>query len=253
MTMIDSGGRRILNKVTITGADDSVKPEDIRELSLKYPFVEWGILVSKKAYPEGSPRFPSFQWLKNLADLWEHHKDFNCSAHLCGKWVRQVCEGDWSWMREVEDPSVWLAFNRAQLNFHSYVHKIKDKKEFIKQMRDGGLPKVAQYIFQLDDVNNEILDIAQASSVRAAPLFDLSGGAGVLPEQWPVARTGYCGYAGGLSPNNVANQLDVIEKVCGDGPIWIDVETHVRSEDDQVFDLDKVVAFIENTVDRVQE
>ena len=237
--------RKIINKVTITGADDSVKPEQIRELSLKYPFAEWGILVSEAAYPEGKPRFPSYPWLKDLSDLWEHNKDFNLSAHLCGRWVRQVCKADWSWLRDVEDPSIWLAFNRAQLNFHSYVHKIKDQKEFIGQLRDGGFPKVAQYIFQLDDVNNEILDLAQAKGVRAAPLFDLSGGAGVLPEAWPDARPGYCGYAGGLSPDNVVQQLEAIEQVCGDGPIWIDVETHVRTEDDQIFDLEKVERFLE--------
>jgi phosphoribosylanthranilate isomerase len=99
----------------------------------------------------------------------------------------------------------------------------------------------------MDDVNNDILDVAKEAGVNAAPLFDLSGGAGVLPENWPVAN-GYCGYAGGLSPENVQGQLELIEQVAGDGPIWIDVETHVRSEDDKIFDLDKVRAFIENVL-----
>ena len=36
----------ILDRVTITGADDSIHVEQLAELSQAYPYVEWGILVS---------------------------------------------------------------------------------------------------------------------------------------------------------------------------------------------------------------
>jgi phosphoribosylanthranilate isomerase len=102
-----------------------------------------------------------------------------------------------------------------------------------------------QFIFQLDDVNNDLLGLAQANSVNAVPLFDLSGGNGILPEHWPKAtKYGFCGYAGGLSPENLEEQLAIIDQ-CTDGPVWVDAESMVRSNGDQQFDLEKVERFLQ--------
>jgi hypothetical protein len=61
-------------------------------------------------------------------------------------------------------------------------------------------------------------------------LFDTSGGAGVLPQEWPVpAKDFWCGYAGGLGPFNVIEQVRKIETVCAK-PFWIDMERrHMQS------------------------
>lgn len=89
---------------------------------------------------------------------------------------------------------------------------------------------------------NGLPDLGYASNVAA--LFDLSHGAGLLPAEWPSGFPGrYCGYAGGLSPVNVAAQLDRVAEVAG-GPFWVDAETHLRSGDDQVFDLARVESFL---------
>ena len=82
---------------------------------------------------------------------------------------------------------------------------------------------------------------AVGAGVNCSTLFDLSHGAGVLPEQWPKPLPGIrCGYAGGLSPDNIKEQLTLISAAVGDTPIWIDMETHVRSNNDRLFDLGKV-------------
>jgi phosphoribosylanthranilate isomerase len=100
----------------------------------------------------------------------------------------------------------------------------------------------------MDGVNDQLLHWARSQGIDAVPLFDLSGGAGILPEQWPEPIEGvYCGYAGGLSPENVAEQLEKIEAVTPNARIWIDAETHVRSNGDQLFDLEKVRRFLEVT------
>ena len=52
----------ILDRVTITGADDSIKATDLIPLSKRFPFVEWGILLSKNN--EGSFRFPTRDWIE---------------------------------------------------------------------------------------------------------------------------------------------------------------------------------------------
>jgi len=239
--------RKILNRVTITGADDSTRLDNLFTLSNKYPWVEWGILLS--ASSQSRPRFPSLPWTTELearmrASVFK--EKISTSGHLCGKWVRHICKGDWSSF--TKEMPVWMMFKRLQLNFHSYLHKIKDKQAFIQGFKglEEEHPYPKQFIFQLDNVNNEIVDVAIKGGVDACPFFDLSGGVGTLPDHWEKARENiYTGYAGGLSPENVTSQLEEIEKVCGEGPIWIDVETHVRTPDNRALDMEKVEAFLE--------
>lgn len=239
--------KKILNRVTVTGADDSVEIADLAALSEEYGFVEWGVLLSKSSM--GKPRFPNIGWLGELAD-WQKSESpsLPCSGHLCGAWVRAACDGDWSFMRERAMDEIWAAFTRFQFNFSPYVKKM-DTTHFCHHLRISSPPNVLQWIFQLGNINNHIVEIATRSGVTAAPLFDLSGGKGILPGQWPEIPQNrmYCGYSGGLSAENLNEQLRQISAVCGDGPIWIDAETHLRSGDDdnERFDLDKVVAFLE--------
>ena len=53
--------RKFVTKVTVTGADDSVDVDGLIDLSKEFPFVEFGILLSKSS--AGSARFPSGLWL----------------------------------------------------------------------------------------------------------------------------------------------------------------------------------------------
>ena len=79
-----------LSKVTITGADNSVEHKDLVRLQAQYPFVEWGILFSKAKM--ASPRYPSFTWLEKLAQTKQEHPELRLSGHICGRWVRDICE-----------------------------------------------------------------------------------------------------------------------------------------------------------------
>jgi hypothetical protein len=240
--------RQFIDKVTITGADDSIDPKDLVVLSKEFPFVEWGILLSKSSV--GKKRFPSYNWLKKLYKVWETDK-IVISGHICGSWVRDICIGKWSILKDLkfeDNPNFVDIFERFQLNFHAIVHDLEPYK-FVDAIEDAGLSVGGalekQLIFQLDDVNNGILDIARKNCIDAVALFDTSGGVGVLPDSWPKARDFYCGYAGGLSPENLTAQLEMISEVAGDGPVWIDVETKIRSNEDYQFDLDKVRKFLE--------
>jgi hypothetical protein len=68
----------------------------------------------------------------------------------------------------------------------------------------------------------------------------------VLAKEWPKPLEDVlCGYAGGLGPDNIEAQLELISKAVGNREIWVDMETHVRSNDDQRFDLDKVEKVLE--------
>ena len=81
-----------------------------------------------------------------------------------------------------------------------------------------------------------------ARGLNAVALFDHSGGKGRVPRHWtPIPHQEvFTGYAGGLGPDNLADELKRIHDAVGEATIWIDLETKVRSDDDKVFDLDKV-------------
>lgn len=221
-----------LDRVTVTGADDSIEPEALIPLTMKYPWVEWGILFSGSR--QGGPRYPSDAWISKLATL--SNSLPNLCAHLCGKWVRDlVLEGEATWWAKY-DP-IPCIFNRVQLNFHGQFHKACAR--FPKKLKGFD----HDFILQHDGVNDETI-LKLGADLRVAPLFDRSGGAGVLPAQWPRPIWKYQGYAGGLSPENVEDELHRILDAAGDSRIWIDVETRVRSEDDALFDLQKVEVFL---------
>jgi hypothetical protein len=234
-----------LDRVTMTGADDSVFPESLANLSGLYPFVEWGILASRSS--TGSPRFPSLATIKDIQRVAKGRKMKLC-LHLCGHWVRQLLLG----VNELPD-GVLDEFQRVQLNFHAERTHC-DPTGFAKALRSLGQ---RQIIFQIDgDGGNEHLqsvhEIDDADDIDAVGLFDNSGGAGILPGKWPEPYFtqndidyAYQGYAGGLGPDNLSEQLPLIDKAAKGARIWIDMETKVRSLDDRQFDMKKVKACLE--------
>lgn len=226
-----------LDRVTITGADDSIDPEALLPLTERYPFVEWGILFSGKN--QGTYRYPSHDWLHKFSLAARGLP--NLSAHLCGQWVRElVLSGRGTWWERYA--SLCDIFSRVQLNFHGQYHKAG--QGFIGELRRL---KVHDFIFQHDGVNDGLIStFTNNPNLRVCPLFDRSGGAGIVPKEWPKPIWAYQGYAGGLGPENIADEIRRIEDVVGDSRIWIDMETRVRSEDDTKLMLDKVERCLEH-------
>ncbi len=233
-----------LDRVTVTGADDSIgRPENLLDLTREFPFVEWGILVHAKG--AGEPRFPSDNWISDLQRLVKGGHKMPLSLHVCGRWVRDLLIGNMT-----IPESLLFGFDRVQLNFHAENTSVDPPRfyEAMHQLRRG-----RQFIFQIDGnkgnahLESLMLEDATEGNLDLVPLFDISGGAGVLPSAWPVPDSAgdevdyrYYGYAGGLGPENLAEQIPLIGKAAGETRIWIDMETRVRSEDDEQFDLAKV-------------
>jgi hypothetical protein len=224
--------------VTITGADDNVKPEDLVDLSTKYPFVEWAILLSPTR--EGAKRFPTKEW---IAKLQKYSDQLRLSGHFCGRWVRElVREGKCS----IKDdrPGIWPMFQRMQINFHGNWEHCPQFLDCIHLMRK-------QIIFQIDSFDNELFNKARQANLDVVPLFDISHGRGWTPETWPCALKGVrCGFAGGLGPHNIEKELQKIKASSHDAEIWLDMETNVRDNQD-MFDLDKVERVLDIAEDYV--
>jgi hypothetical protein len=124
-----------LTRVSITGADDSVDPEYLIDLSLEFPFVEWAILVSRSQ--ESNYRFPSRTWCRRFAALANAANltkgiSINVATHVCGSWVRELLVGDLRW----DDlPDVLDVSKRVQINTHSEMNP-HNYRRFLANLRD---------------------------------------------------------------------------------------------------------------------
>lgn len=234
-----------IDRVTITGADDTTDVHWMQDMTELFPFVEWGILVSETNM--GCPRFPSLEWIAKLSPCASAitRGPMSLSMHVCGKWVRQICKGRWSEFLKFHS-NVLGDYRRIQLNFHSYKHLVNEaffQKAFIHTKANDW-----QLIFQVDGVNNDLVKKAVHGGINAVPLFDLSGGAGIVPAKYedPIWNV-YNGYAGGLGPENVLSECDKISQVVGAGAekIWIDMETRVRTPDDRKLDTGAVESVLD--------
>lgn len=221
----------ILKSITLTGADDSVDPDALVELSREFPFVEWGILLSKSQ--EGGPRFPSLPWMEKLCELARKYRMVRLSGHLCGRWVRDlVKDAEYTFM--TDRSTISLAFDRMQLNFHGQWHKYH--AAFFDRLGVDGRP----HIFQLDGVNDSTFSLALSKLKNVVPLYDVSGGRGIKPASWIQPYPGvHNGYAGGLGPDNLEAEIQKLRSIPAENTFWVDMETKVRSEDDTKFDLEK--------------
>jgi phosphoribosylanthranilate isomerase len=209
----------MLKTVTITGADNKVEWRRLDVISNEYPFVEWAFLY----YPErhGERRYPSQPFIHFAAD----GMPGRVAMHLCGSAVRRFIDG------EMERFLVEHKFSRLQLNF-----KMLDfsEREVHHAIRTSSIPVITQH----NRYNNYLWRL-----MRDVPnhqvLFDASRGKGKTPAKWPTPFPDlYCGYAGGLSPDNLDAELPRIFAAAGDRDFWIDMESGVRTNNE--FDLEKV-------------
>jgi phosphoribosylanthranilate isomerase len=203
---------------SLTGADDAVDIADLSALAADFPFVETAILLMPERM--GQPRFPTAPWIRDFAAQYtgEHR-----AMHLCG-------EGLFGFL--ADDPAVlglMRGFQRIQLNltFADAGTRITPEAlaaharkyaahQFIIQYG----PQHGHYLPHFADVKNHAL------------LFDDSAGRGIAPDRWPAPLPGhFCGYAGGLNPENLDRHLDLINDAAGDTLVWIDMESGIRTDD----------------------
>ena len=237
---------KILNKVTVTGADDFTAYDKMVEIQEQFPFVEFAILVKSiektHTYTSGNVnpfayRFPSIVWLRGLEN---YASKLNLAVHLCGKIVPEILEHG---TIGTNAPHVNLdIFRRIQINTHGEPHQYNVDKLAVAIK---SLPS-KQFIFQLDKVNESIMDkVFDKGCFNISGLYDLSHGTGILADELrkPNERGILTGYAGGLSPSNVEQQLEKIEKIATN--TWIDAETHLRH--DQIFNCPLVIEFLQRS------
>lgn len=213
-----------LKYCSLTGADDAVDINSLSQLALDYPFLETAILLMPSR--AGTPRFPSLSWIKKFA---AEYKGKHRAMHLCGDAFLGFINGDAKILNMMQ------GFQRIQLNLKfgdvegkyaidDLVAQVKRHTEFTFILQYGHDKKGLLPLFA--DIPNH------------AVLFDESAGRGISPDSWPAPLAGhFCGYAGGMNPDNVAANIDMIRVVAAGHDTWIDMESGIRTND--AFDLDK--------------
>lgn len=248
-----------LRYVTLTGVDEKTSFTKMVELSVRFPFVEWAVLVSPDNAGKGGTdsRYPSLDWVEKFGKK-ALKAQLNTSIHLCGKAVKSL-EHEVQQAHPDAD-SEKLAkrvlrlvenFDRVQLNLRAKAVNLRVYEEIVRAIRNRDHNR--QVIFQWNDANAEVCR-KMSYSDGFETVFDTSGGRGISPQQWPVAREMNArrfGYAGGLGPDNIAEQLPLIATAAGDSMFWVDMETKLRDEKDR-FDLSKCAKVLKDCADFVR-
>ena len=248
-----------LKTVTMTGADNLIDPLELYYLSDRFPFIEWGILIYPKK--EGKPRYPTRDWISRFMRF--KPAFIKTAAHLCGNAAIEFLDEN-----KLEDAlTKYKDFDRIQVNVtydqineQSAINAIRYFQEHINANLHICEKHAAPAIITQHNTLNEQLTKARLNPNNIhhwypSLLFDESRGKGTSEREWqkPFEKS-HCGYAGGISPDNIDSVLyDLWNLVNPETELWIDMESRIRSDDK--FDLLKVkqvALFVESFLKRTQ-
>ena len=219
-----------LKYCSITGADDAVDPAALASIAKDYPFAEWAILwLPEQA---GQPRCPSRTWIENFSRT---YKGPHTALHLCGQGLLDFIAGT------PEILALMRGFQRIQLNLEfGIMDGLYDPAALLARIKEN---QQWEFIIQYVESKAWLLPLLKDIPNHSL-LFDASAGRGVSPDSWPAPVAGhFCGYAGGINPENVGKNLEMIAGVAGGQVTWIDMESGVRTNDH--FDAAKVRRVLE--------
>ncbi|MET0497867.1 MAG: phosphoribosylanthranilate isomerase [Steroidobacteraceae bacterium] len=192
--------------IAFTGVDRVEIVAALLDLSSRYP-VEWGILVADDQ--PGNALFPDAALRTRLLAS----ANLRWAAHICGARARSIAN-------DPETPRMDLAgFQRAQIN-HSFAGS--SETQTANSVAFGRRHGVRTMLQCLSDF---------PADLTVDWLFDTSFGKGAAPTAWPAlpAHGPFCGFSGGLNPDNVRGVLETIAAPAG-ALYWIDMESGVRSD-----------------------
>jgi len=211
-------------------------------------------------YKEGDPRFPTEEWVNKVAEVANSSGGkMTLAAHLCGKRCMEILDGDDTFVSTLFD----RGFRRVQVNAtarNAVDISQGNTLEYVQSLWSviSKHPEL-EFIIQRNQETKPLYEgLLTNRSQKRGPagvllsnitmLVDESKGTGIRGKDWPNPPQEYdIGYAGGIGPDNLQSILKEVI-VAGNGrPIWIDMETSVRSikNGNDIFDLEKCYKCIE--------
>ena len=200
-----------------------------------------------------SPDTERYRWVQELVKT-HLYADFyreNFAMHINLDWCDDICNGqipeplqDFFNARRLFAPTPIV--QRIQLNMPQ---KTADNfnPQKLKQIIDYYPNK--EFILQYNPRTKNAVQELYKLTHKFSLLFDASGGRGVDAKTWekPVFHDEISmGYSGGLSPENITNNLDKIQTVANPFDIWIDAEGKLKTDDK--FDVSRAAQYIKNTL-----
>jgi hypothetical protein len=252
-----SSGNSKVRLCTVTGADESVDPfELVKRIAgteaHRRGMAEIGVLWGGPE-KEGRPRYPGIRWLRELAlAVAQPGMGVQLALHLCSRAEKAVNE----WPAPlgtiaVEQPLEALGFPSpgayTRFQFNRALGSCLWGREHFDAPRIAAMasklnfpaghplagPRQRQLIAQVKTPADWAMREVAECGFQAA-LHDASGGTGELPAAWPRARPAapaLVGFAGGLGPHNIKEELGKIAEAAGGHDFWVDMETGLRAGD----------------------
>ena len=249
-----------LRCIGFCGADDSVEPSLLAAISAQHSWVEWGVLFRKDK--EGLPRYASSAWLDRLSAA-NPQRTMRLAAHLCSCRVDELLRGETSFVARLHDE---VGFGRVQINATaangcdvSVFATDAGAEACVAMLRTAcsKLPHI-EFIVQRNRQTEPLWSRLTADPPpNMSMLFDDSMGLGVSTTSWPAPPPSGSplkfGYAGGLSPSNLKQQLALIEATAAERSLWVDMESSLRTtlkNDTDIFDANKAMACVRIVIEQ---
>ncbi|MDW9481231.1 hypothetical protein GOB57_21540 [Sinorhizobium meliloti] len=221
----------MIDLCTFTGIDGRTDLDRVAELSSVYPFLEFGILLSRTP-GDKDPRYPEFNDIRRIVDTLSGRA--RLALHVCGRavgeFVREPVEGASYAGSDIED-LIAAGIGRVQLNFNF------ERAGLSLSELEGAVRRTSAKVITQHFGANRLVS-SGISAPNHQVLYDASGGNGVVADGYEKPFSGkYTGYAGGIGPENAVCTATTIQTLTGAQEVWIDMESRVRT--DGYLDLDK--------------
>jgi phosphoribosylanthranilate isomerase len=201
---------------TFTGIDVRTDIEEAAALSARYPFIEFGVLLSRTPEDKDA-RYPAYGEIERIVSSLAGRA--RLAIHVCGRAVNEFVNG-----AEDIEALVRAGVGRVQLNFSLA------RCPFGMEELDAAISRTAAMVITQHFPANYPLALALTSANHQV-LFDTSGGRGVEAVSYDPPFAGkYTGYAGGMGPENVAECASRVVAVSKGQRVWIDMENRIRTD-----------------------
>ena len=234
-------------KVSCCGANGLLNVEDVVDFLESNPQVEIGIGVSRERCSVGMPRF---SWILDLQSRLSPEKGMSRIAfHVNGNWSKEIVENG-----KLPEELFYLLWRnkgtaRIQLNVIGSGHtfdniSVKPLADLITALREK---RIGRFIIPANKESFAFIKELQTLTDEFDVLYDASFGFGKKAEKYlSLYPLQLQGYAGGLSGDNIQEELLKIDKAqTTPTQIWVDAEGRLRNDTINTLDLNKAKRFID--------
>lgn len=225
-----------LRHITFTGVDAQTDLKELQAIQQQYPLAEFGVLTSYHWY-ENTQRYLNPQFLPNF-----YGRGLNLALHICGSAAHDAIDGFWNRINNLTVKYLYMRlFQRVQLN-------VANRSDNPARLASTPPNCRAEVIIQQRPGDAALFEHSLWVGRETRPrnvsmLIDGSGGLGIDTPISIYQSAEKIGYAGGISPDNVADKLTYLFENVHQGEFWIDMESSVRTND--WFDISKVRRVLE--------